>query len=276
MLEGFRDQILAAANAKKRVDICAHAFFGRRFRRAAAIVAIPVLALALAVPVLAETVVVDGKTYVALGNQVNIAGAVYELDEPHGENGAALVRMMNTNQYALLEPDGAQKSEIMLFPPLAKPPDIKNPDAVSGNNGVPQSLEPVRVYPIVGDLVVREGPKTAAKELAQLYAGQCVTKVGICGSWAILEWKGGIAYAFNAYLFEMPEVVPEYAPVTLYATEPVNVRALPCSREDSAVLYELSAGETVKCTGSIGNWSQIEFGNKKAYVFSEYLSEVVP
>ncbi len=241
-------------------------------RLAAAVLTVLVLLLISVAASLTQTVEVNGKTFVAFQNSVTIDGVTRSLGGSN-ESGA-LLRIEDTNQYVDLgKVDNTEPIRVLVFAPGASPKKVKNPDAVNGKTKEPESIAPYAVFPLIGDLVVREGPDTAYAEVGMLYSGQCVTKVGICGNWAILAWDGGIAYAFNAYLFDAPEELPEYKPVKLYATEPVNVRALPSSGDFSAVLNELQAGEEVLCTGSIGEWSQIAWNGQIAYVFSKYLHE---
>lgn len=241
-----------------------------RLRFAAIAAAAAMLVLIAAAFTHARTVEVNGKTFLALQNKVSIGGVTRKLGAAD-ENGL-LLQLGDTNQYVDLT-EAEVFPRVFVFAPGASPKEPKNPDAVQGKSGAPESLAPVTVFPVVNDLAVREGPDTAYAAIGELFSGQCVQKVGVCGNWAILAWDGGLAYAFNAYLFEAPEEIPAYAPVSMYATEPVNVRALPTSRDFSAVLYELQTGEKVICTGSIGEWTEIEWNGQKAYVFTKYLRE---
>lgn len=241
-----------------------------RLRFAAIPAAAALLVLILAASTQARTVEVNGKTFLALQNKVTIGGVTRKLGA--ADESGTILQIEDTNQYVDFS-EAEVAPQVFVFAPGASPQEMKNPNAVSGKNGAPESLPPVTVFPVVNDLTVREGPDTAYTALAELYSGQCVTKVGICGDWAILAWDGGLAYAFNAYLFEVPKEISGYVPVQMHATEPVNVRALPTSRNFSAVLYELGTDEAVLCTGSIGEWSQIEWKGQKAYVFTKYLRE---
>ena len=221
---------------------------------------------------LIRPVVVEGKTYVAWNGSVQIDGVVHRVDAPMEKT--ALKRLFNTNQYVIAD-DPSPTGAIMVFAPETEEQQEKKEEKVKYLDQA-VSIEPITVYPVVGDLVVREGPDTAYAELAELYSGQCVKKVGMYGRWAIIEWNGALAYAFDAYLFEAPEEIPAYAPVTRYATEPVNIRALPTSRETSAVLYELQTDDPILCTGIIGEWTQIEWNDRNGYVFTKYLKNRIP
>ncbi len=241
-----------------------------RYQRAI-IPAVAVCAAALVACFLVRPVVVEGKTYVAWNGSVQIDGVVHRVDAPMEKT--ALKRLFDTNQYVIAD-DPSPTGAIMVFAPETKEQQEKKEEKVKYLDQA-VSIEPITVYPVIGDLVVREGPDTAYAELAELYSGQCVKKVGMYGRWAIIEWNGALAYAFDAYLFEAPGEIPAYTPVTRYATKPVNVRALPTSRETSAVLYELNTDEPVLCTGVIGEWTQIEWNGNKAYVFTKYLKNRV-
>ncbi len=241
-----------------------------RFKRTL-IPAAAACAALLIVSLLVRPVVVEGKTYVAWNGSVQIDGVLHRVDAAAEKT--ALKRLFDTNQYVIAD-DPSPTGDIMVFAPETKEQQVKKEAKVKYLDQA-VSIEPVTVYPVIGDLVVREGPDTAYAELAELYSGQCVKKVGMYGRWAIIEWNGALAYAFDAYLFEAPEKIPVYAPVMRYATEPVNIRALPTSRETSAVLYELQTDEPVLCTGVIGEWTQVEWGSGKAYVFTKYLKNCV-
>ncbi len=220
---------------------------------------------------LVRPVVVEGRTYVAWNGSVQIDGVTHRVDAPMEKT--ALKRLFDTNQYVIAD-DPSPTGAVMVFAPETKEQQEKKEEKVKYLDQA-VSIESVTVYPVIGDLVVREGPDTAYAELAELYSGQCIKKVGMYGRWAIIEWNGALAYAFDAYLFEAPEEIPAYAPVTRYATEPVNIRTLPTSREDSAILYELQTNEPVLCTGVIGEWTQIEWNDGNGYVFTKYLKNRV-
>lgn len=237
---------------------------------AAAAAAVLLLAF---LPLLRKTVVVEGKTYLALGNAVKIDGEVYYLEAPDTQaQEAELLHIEGTNQYVKLPPAREEaRSVIMVFPPDSGPQPERKPTQRARNQEA-VTMEPEMVYPTIPGLVVRAGPGTGHEELAQLYTGECVYKVGMQGDWAILEWQGRIAYAYDAYLFTAPESIPVYPAVKRYATEELNVRMMPGSRDASLILGDLALDQEVLCTGVIGGWSQIEWNGAKAYVFSQYLS----
>lgn len=230
----------------------------------------------LAMPAaLSRRVVVEGKAYIAIGDSVNINGETYFLEEVQTRQGAGTLHQIpGTNQYIQM-PEASAGVQIMLFPPESPPqPQRKN------NPPLPDSqvstMDACAVYPVIPDLVVRSGPGTWATELAVLYTGQIVQKLGMHGNWAILEWQGDVAYAYDDYLFAVPEESSSYTPVRRYATEPLNVRSLPGSRAESEILGELDTDDEVLVTGVIGGWSQIEWQGGKAYVFSHFLGEEGP
>lgn len=240
----------------------------RRFRRILVPAAAACAALAV-ISLLVRPVVVEGKTYVAWNGAVHIDGVTHRVDAATEKT--ALKQLFDTNQYVIAD-DASPTGDIVVFPPETKEQQVKQ-EAKAKYLNQAVSIEPVTVYPVIGDLVVREGPDTAYAELAELYSGQCVKKVGMYGRWAIIEWNGALAYAFDAYLFEAPKELPSYEPVTRYAVEPVNIRALPTSRDISAVLHELQTNEPVSCTGVIGEWTQIEWNGNNAYIFTKCLQQ---
>ena len=263
------DQVLSSVYSQAAQDKRAYREAKRKALRLkrAILPAAAACAAVLVVSLLVRPVVVEGKTYVAWNGAVQIDGVVHRVDAPTEKT--ALKRLFHTNQYVIAD-DPSPTGAIMVFAPETTEQEVKKAEKVKYLDQA-VSIEPITVYPVIGDLVVREGPDTAYAELAELYSGQCVKKVGMYGRWAIIEWNGALAYAFDAYLFEAPEEVPTYTPVARYATEPVNVRALPTSRETSAVLYELNTNEPVSCIGVIGEWTQIQWGSGNGYVFTKYL-----
>ncbi len=68
-----------------------------------------------------------------------------------------------------------------------------------------------------------------------------------------------------------PSEVEEWEPRTLVTTARVNVRTLPSLEGD--VLTLLQPDIEVICTGSIGEWYQVEYEGRTAYMFAEYLEE---
>lgn len=239
---------------------------------AAAAAALVLLALSAA---LSRRVVVEGKAYIAIGDSVNINGDTYFLEESQRKEGTGtLHNIAGTNQYVQI-PEASSEMRIMVFPPDSPPqPQRKNQPELPASEV--RTMDAHAVYPVIPDLVVRSGPGTGAEELGVLYTGQLVQKLGMHGNWAILEWEGDVAYAYDDYLFEAPEELASYTPVRRYATEPLNVRALPGSREGSEILGELDTNGEVLVTGVIGGWSQIEWEGGKAYVFSRYLHKEGP
>jgi uncharacterized protein YgiM (DUF1202 family) len=254
---------------------CATRKIKRNVRHLTAIAAALLLVLACAAASFSRAIVVEGKTYLAFDDKVIIDDKAYNLNALSGKT--SLVRLMNSNQYVITAEQEQENAApaIMVFPPESEPLPLKNPDFIPSKHEKPLSIEPVIVYPTVGDLKVREGPDTEYAELYTLHSGQCVTKIGTYGNWAIIEWDGNIAYTYDAYLYEAPKDLPVYPAIEKYATEPVNIRSLPTSRDESAILHELQTGERVMCTGKIGEWSQIQWNGGTTYVFSKYLSGII-
>ena len=221
-----------------------------------------------------RSVVVEGKTYLAFFNEVHIDDSCYSLDAG-SRAGNSLVRLLDSNQYALIS-NQESIPQVVVFGPDASQPPLRNPDFVSQTSSNPVSLAARAMFPVIGDLMVRTGPDISCEALATLYSGQQVTQIGRVGNWAILEWDGGVAYAYAAYLYPVPDRQDQAVSLVFHALEEVNVRSLPTSREGSQVLGVLSAGQEVLCTGRIGEWTQVCYQDSTAYVFARYLERSAP
>ncbi len=68
-----------------------------------------------------------------------------------------------------------------------------------------------------------------------------------------------------------PSQVKECEPRELVTTARVNVRTLPSL--EGEILTLLQPGVAVTCTGSIGDWYQVDYEGRTAYMFAEYLGE---
>ncbi|MDL2235525.1 SH3 domain-containing protein [Christensenellaceae bacterium OttesenSCG-928-L17] len=269
VLLGEEADAAPAQNKRSSKKSAARRFLKMRYLGAAAVAC----ALLLCVPLVFRRTVVDGEQYIAFGGSIYIDGEQYKLDSE--ESGERLLLLSERgNQYTLIDGVVEDAPRIMTFPVDEAQPALENENALTAPRGEMVSIKPTEVYPVVIDLVVRSGPGTDYQELALLHAGQCVSMVGVHGNWAILEWGDGVAYAFSRYLYNAPEEVPAYAPVTKRATEELNVRLLPTSREESDIIGALSENEIVVCTGEIGNWVQITYNGAQAYVFGKYLVDV--
>ncbi len=130
-----------------------------------------------------------------------------------------------------------------------------------------------------GTVNVRSGPGTGYRVVSTLYKGDAVSKIGTVSNWTIIQWNGGTAYVSSAYLRasggsnpDVPSDTLTPASGTMKATANVNVRTGPGTNYPK--LGFLAKGEKISRTGVIGNWTQVQYLGKTAYVFTSYLTKV--
>ncbi|MDL2217085.1 SH3 domain-containing protein [Christensenellaceae bacterium OttesenSCG-928-M15] len=214
-----------------------------------------------------QRIVVEGKTYLTKGSKVVIDGIEYSTQQK--DDNVQLI-LLDDNDY-IIAPGEAKRENttgVMIYPVGADMHDIRKHAAYE--EGV-YSVAPVTMYTMAPDLVVRQGPGVEYEEITTLFTGQCVVKLGMHNAWAIIEWEDGIAYVFDDYLFEAPEEMPAYYPIIKYATEVVNIREFPTSRDDSLIIGEVDRNEPVNCLGEIGKWTKVEYSGHTGYIFTQYL-----
>lgn len=145
---------------------------------------------------------------------------------------------------------------------------------VSGSSSGYEGSTPasVTVYAL-GTANVRSGPGTNYSKVGQLSGGDSVRKIGEVGSWALIEWKGGVAYVSSSLLSGSGSTNTGSSSVVtgnaVQATANVNVRSGPGT--NYSILGWLSKGETTTKTGTSGNWTIISYNGGKGYVNSAYL-----
>lgn len=135
------------------------------------------------------------------------------------------------------------------------------------------------VQPATGTMVatsnvnVRSGPSTSYSIMGWLAKGQAIERTGITGSWTQVKYNGKIAYVHSGYL-KVQDNTPVVTPASgvVEATLDVNVRKGPGTEYTTMGL--LQKGERVKRTGTVGNWTRVEFNGREAYVFTSYLRVV--
>ena len=202
-------------------------------------------------------------------------------------------------------PDGSGMADPDVQPGTSDDPEITDPDGqpglpegddTSGSSGSNPS-DGTTVIPFgpkemmtVARVNVRTLPSLESDVLTLLPAGRTVVCTGRTGDWYQVEYEGQIAYMFAEYVGEKTErpEKPEDSgsfggssfdeskvvicdPKEMMTTARVNVRAVPDL--EGEILTLLPAGRAVVCTGSIGDWYQVEYEGRKAYMYAEYVGE---
>ncbi len=241
---------------------------GITMKRAVTLLIAAVLALTLfAMPALAQTVVVDGKTYVAFNGKVSIDGVIHDLNAPAQQ--ATLTQKPQSNEYMLLEEETPAPTPKATDKPV--PPPMPTPSGEQLGNVV-SAVTPVDVY-VTSQVTLYEGPGEGYGIVGVMNNGEQAVKTGVSnGGWARILWMGKTAYAPDAEFTHVPQQGgARYPEVPQFATEEVNVRAAPRSTEDSQILGKLQQGDRVVAIGSLGDWTAIQWEDGMAYVYSKYL-----
>ncbi len=147
------------------------------------------------------------------------------------------------------------------------------------------SSAPVRIYEpegrpatsetmyATGTVNVRKGPGTNYAKIGQLDKNDSVSKVGVSGNWAIINWNDGVAYVSLTYLGGSSSGSSGSGSTSdniVQATSNVNVRSGPGT--NYSVIGWLSKGSTVSKLGTSGNWTKVTYDGITAYVSSAYLT----
>ena len=134
------------------------------------------------------------------------------------------------------------------------------------------------VYNLNGTLLnVRPKPSTSEAPIGTLTQGTSVVIVGESGNWYQIEFNNKTAYVSKDYITftaPTPEVVKKTGYVYNLDGTLLNVRPKPSTSE--APIGTLTQGTSVVIVGESGNWYQIEFNNKTAYVSKDYITFTAP
>ena len=134
------------------------------------------------------------------------------------------------------------------------------------------------VYNLNGTLLnVRPKPSTSEAPIGTLTQGTSVVIVGESGNWYQIEFNNKTAYVSKDYITftaPTPEVVKKTGYVYNLDGTLLNVRPKPSTSE--APIGTLAQGTSVVIVGESGNWYQIEFNNKTAYVSKDYITFTAP
>ena len=134
------------------------------------------------------------------------------------------------------------------------------------------------VYNLNGTLLnVRPKPSTSEAPIGTLAQGTSVVIVGESGNWYQIEFNNKTAYVSKDYITftaPTPEVVKKTGYVYNLDGTLLNVRPKPSTSE--APIGTLAQGTSVVIVGESGNWYQIEFNNKTAYVSKDYITFTAP
>ncbi|MCH3943396.1 MAG: SH3 domain-containing protein [Atopobiaceae bacterium] len=126
-------------------------------------------------------------------------------------------------------------------------------------------------------LRVRSQPSTGSDILGVLQTDEAVAVTAKHDNWFTVNYNGQTGYCYGGYLgFGQSGADQTSTGATtdntmndLTTTDQVNVRAQPST--GSAILGTLGKGESVRVTGTSGDWDQIDYGGATGYVYSAYL-----
>lgn len=122
-----------------------------------------------------------------------------------------------------------------------------------------------------GAVNVRTGPGTNYSKIGELSKGDTVRKVGVTGSWTIIDWGSGTAYVSSSYLSSSGgSSSGGTSSNTMVATANVNVRSGPST--SYSIVGSLAKGATITRTGTSGSWTKVSYSGRTAYVHSAYLA----
>ena len=122
-----------------------------------------------------------------------------------------------------------------------------------------------------------QNPSTSEAPIGTLTQGTSVVIVGESGNWYQIEFNNKTAYVSKDYITftaPTPEVVKKTGYVYNLDGTLLNVRPKPSTSE--APIGTLAQGTSVVIVGESGNWYQIEFNNKTAYVSKDYITFTAP
>ena len=174
-------------------------------------------------------------------------------------------------------------------PPVTDPPTTQKP-VTEPPVTIPPVVEPditefdppVVMYATADQVNIRMQPSTAADRYASLHKGDSVTVTGKTkDGWCRIVYRDiYTGYVYGEYLSETPvssgvTVEPFQPPITMYATEDVNIRA--DHSTNATKLGVLPAGESVIVTGETSNgWYRVSYQGREAYISASYLSKTKP
>lgn len=183
--------------------------------------------------------------------------------------------------------------------PSTEPP-VTNPPVTDRPATMPPATEPPTTQPVipVGDVDpidppvimyatddqvnIRMQPSTSADRYASLHKGDGVTVTGKTkdGWFRIIYRDIYTGYVYGDYLTDQAipsgvTVTPFQPPITMYATEDVNVRA--DHSTNATKLGVLPTGESITVLGETSNgWYRVSYKGGDAYIFAQYLTKTKP
>lgn len=168
-------------------------------------------------------------------------------------------------------------------PPVTQPPVTQPPTTqpVIQVDVIPID-PPVVMYATDDQVNIRMQPTTKADRYASLHKGDGVTVTGRTkdGWYRIIYRDIYTGYVFGEYLSEtaIPNGITEtpfQPPITMYATEDVNIRA--DHSTNATKLGVLPAGDSVLVLAETSNgWYRVYYQGKDAYISAQYLTKTKP
>ena len=110
---------------------------------------------------------------------------------------------------------------------------------------------------------VRKDPNSGSEKLGTLPWGRTVKVLGISGDWAMIEYKGGVAYVYSEY------VVVHRMGTIVNVNNRVTVRRAP--DEESERLGAINKGKSVEIIEIDGDWAMIVYESGIAYIHSKFV-----
>ena len=169
-------------------------------------------------------------------------------------------------------------------PPVTQPPATELPTTkpVIPVGEVLPIDPPVVMYATADQVNIRMQPSTAADRYGSLHKGDGVTVTGVTedGWYRIIYRDIYTGYVFGEYLTDkvIPSgvtVTPFQPPVTMYATEDVNIRA--DHSTNATKLGVLPTGDSILVLAATSNgWYRVYYQGREAYIFAQYLTDTKP
>lgn len=123
-----------------------------------------------------------------------------------------------------------------------------------------------------GKANIRKGPGTNYSIVTTVSMGTTLQKIGVTGTWTIIDWNDGTAYISTSLITAgsgSSGGTSSTSTNTMQATANVNVRSGPGT--NYSIVGWLAQGSTITKTGTSGNWTRVTYNNQTAYISSAYL-----
>lgn len=123
-----------------------------------------------------------------------------------------------------------------------------------------------------GKANIRKGPGTSYSIVSTVAKGTTLQKIGVTGTWTIVNWNDGTAYISTSLITAgsgSTNTSGSTSSSSMQATANVNIRSGPGT--NYSIVGWLAKGATITKTGTSGNWTRVTYNNQTAYISSAYL-----